>query len=182
MSGLIFEGADASGKSTLAREIAEKTGVPLYLAGGKPKDDAQMWSMIKEQREALYTGKLVDRISSVSQQVYREGLFLRSDLMEEVRHLLHRGSIIVYCRPPERVLTDPSKHEWKPYDTEEWKQQILSKQLEYVARYDYLMTQFPCIIYDWTEESAFEIKQLLMDFRREGVKSALRDQMKRMTR
>lgn len=178
MPGVIFEGADASGKSTLAREVAKATGRELYLAGGKPKDDAQMWDMIDDQHKALRAGKLVDRVSSISQQVYREGLYMRGDLIDIVWRLIEEDNILVYCRPPEHIMLDPQKHEWKPYDTEEWKAQILGHQPVYIQRYDLLMTKFPCVVYDWTSEESFHIKNLLMNLHHDGVMESLREAAK----
>lgn len=175
MPGIIFEGADASGKSTLARKISEASGRPLYLAGGKPKDDEEMWKMIGDQKEALRGGHLVDRVSSISQQVYRDGLFMRQDLMMEVDRLLEDDNLIVFCRPPTNILTHPKYHEWKPYDTEEWKTNILTNQLTFVNRYDRLMAQWNCVIYDWTSEEGHQIELLLRDIRHPGVMEALRD-------
>ena len=173
MPGIIFEGADASGKSTLARKLSRDSGRDLFLAGGKPKDDAEMWRMIGDQRLALEEGKLVDRVSSISQQVYREGLFFRDDLMTEVHSLLDAGHVLVYCRPPNHVMLDPKNHEWKPYDTEEWKQTILMNQQMYMDRYDLLMAKLPCVIYDWTSEDARHIEQLLMSLHVDGIVVAL---------
>lgn len=181
MAGIIFEGADASGKSTLVRKIAQASGRTAYLAGGKPKDDAQMWAMIAEQSLALSMGRLVDRVSSISQQVYREGLFMRDDLMAEAWKLLNRGHLLVYCRPPDTVLNDPTKHEWKQYDTEEWKRHILTNQKDIVARYDLLMTHFPCIIYDWTSEESVHIESLLAEHDRKDVGEAIEDLIRRPT-
>lgn len=175
MPGVIFEGADASGKSTLAREISKGSGRPLYLAGGKPKDDAEMWRMIGDQHKALQTGHLVDRVSSISQQVYREGLYMRRDLMGVVEQLLDEDNVIVFCRPPERIMMDPKYHEWKPYDTDDWKRQILGHQATYIQRYDVLMAKFPCVIYDWTSEEAHDIKNILMNLSSAGMMDALRD-------
>lgn len=177
--GIIFEGPDASGKSTLARKVRDASGKELYLAGGKPKDDAEMWPMIRDQQKALERGALVDRVSSISQQVYREGLFFRPDLMNEAMTLVTDGHLLVYCRPPDTVLLDPSKHEWKPYDTDEWKQTILGNQPTYIQRYDLLMSKFPCIIYDWTSEESTHIEQLLADITSPGVGEALQQLMGR---
>jgi hypothetical protein len=162
--GLILEGADASGKSTLGRLIHKVSGRPLHLSGPAPKDDAQMASMILAQEEAARDREsIVDRISCISQQIYREGLFFRQDLMDNIKS--YEGhSILVYCRPPDHVLMNPSMHEWKDYDTAEWKAEILSKQQDYIKRYDLLMSRVPCVIYDWTAENAEHVRNMLCEF------------------
>lgn len=163
--GIILEGADASGKSTLARLIEKSTGRQLYLAGGKPKDDPQMWEMIEAQRQHSAAGHIIDRVSSISQQVYREGLYMRDDLQSQIAELVTPKSgepgIVVYCRPPDNVLMNPTYHEWKDYDTEEWKQTILNNQADYVKRYDHLMSMTPCIVYDWTSPDSVHIRDML---------------------
>jgi len=168
--GIILEGPDASGKSTLGRAMASRTGSDLHLSGGAPKTDQQMWEMIQEQEYAASTGMIVDRVSCISQQVYRDGLFLRSDLMAESRRLLaSRVNLLVYARPPDHVLMNPNFHEWKDYDTEEWKVKILANQADYVKRYDLLMAELPCLVFDWTDESSHHIQELLCDFRNPDV-------------
>ena len=163
--GIILEGPDASGKSTLARLISEKSGRDLHLSGGAPKDDNQMWQMINEQHEKLLSGLIVDRVSCISQQIYREGLFLRSDLQECSKDLVNdRTSLLVYCRPPDSILLSPNYHVWKDYDTEEWKAQILANQANYIARYDLLMSLSPCLVFDWTDESSTHLQSLLCEF------------------
>lgn len=179
MSGIIFEGPDAGGKSTLARKIAQQSGRELFLAGGKPRDEAHMWEMIRDQALALEAGQLVDRVSSISQQVYREGLFFRQDLMDIVHSLVDEGNILVYCRPPDSVMLDPKNHEWKSYDTEDWKRTILEGQPEFIRRYDLLMSHVPCIIYDWTAEEATHIEQVLVHAQQDGVMVAIGDLIRR---
>lgn len=181
MPGIIFEGADASGKSTLARKLSRDSGRDLFLAGGKPNDDKQMWEMIGDQRLALQGSKLVDRVSTISQQVYREGLFFRDDLMAEVRNLIDDGHVLVYCRPPDHVMLDPRNHEWKSYDTDEWKQNILKNQKTYMDRYDMLMARLPCVIYDWTSEESRHIEQLLASLHIDGIVVALSDIVRKPT-
>jgi hypothetical protein len=179
MTGIIFEGADASGKSTLARKVAEKSKRQLFLAGGAPKDSAEMWRMIDQQGSALEAGMLVDRVSSISQQIYRDNLWMHGDLIRVVHKLLEAGNIIVYCRPPDHVMLDPKYHVWKDYDTEDWKQNVLTNQATYMQRYDTLMAQMPCVIYDWTSEESTDIQSLLYEIDTPGVIDALRDLSRR---
>lgn len=175
MTGIIFEGADASGKSTLARKVAEKSGRRLFLAGGAPKDFAEMWRMIDQQTTALESGQLIDRVSSVSQQVYREGLWQNAALDSVIKNYVQDGHLLVYCRPPNHVMLDPMKHVWKDYDTEDWKATVLAKQPTYIQRYDMLMAPLPCIVYDWTSEDATHIEALLCEIDTPGVLDGLRD-------
>lgn len=177
MTGIIFEGPDAAGKSTLAARVSQASGRQMYRAGGAPKDTSEMWRMIDEQSEALERGMLVDRVSAISQQVYRDGLWQSPDLVRVVMGYFSRGAIMVYCRPPLNILLDPNKHEWKEYDTPEWRETVLRKQETYVDRYDRLMSQMPCIIYDWTSEESTHIENLLMEIDTKGVYSGLRDMM-----
>lgn len=178
-TGIIFEGADASGKSTLARRVSEKSGRRLFLAGGAPKDNAEMWRMIDQQTSALEAGDLIDRVSSISQQVYREGLWQDNTLNAVIRSYINDGHLLVYCRPPDSIMLDPTKHVWKDYDTEEWKANVLAKQPTYIQRYDMLMAPLPCIVYDWTSEEANHIEQLLYEIDTPGVLEGLMDMARR---
>ena len=163
--GIILEGPDAAGKSSLAREIAKRTGRPLHMAGGRPKGVEEMWSMIRDQKAHSDAGHVVDRVTCISEQVYREGLFMRNDLVTEIHNLIGAPSgesaLLVYCRPPDNVLFNAANHEWKPYDTEEWKQNILQNQTAFVRRYDLLMSQVPCIVYDWTSPDSAHMRDML---------------------
>ena len=122
-----------------------------------------MWRMIDQQTSALEAGQIVDRVSTVSQQIYRDGLWMHAGLNSVLDTWLDRGNILVYCRPPDHIMLDPKMHEWKPYDTEDWKQQILQNQAVYMDRYDRFMAGKPCVIYDWTSEESKHIEELLCD-------------------
>lgn len=164
--GIILEGADASGKSTLGRLIADKSGAPLHLSGPAPRNDVEMLYMLHDQNIKAYAGHVIDRVSCISQQVYHDGLFMRSDLRACIDALVDtRENLIVYCRPPDYVLLNPAHHVWKEYDTQEWKDTVIDNQQQYVNRYDYLMSTIPRLVFDWTDESATHLQHLLCEFR-----------------
>lgn len=172
--GLIIEGPDASGKSTLARVIAKASGAKLHLSGPSPKNEDDMRSMVLDQAKAVDDGKIIDRVSCISQQIYREGLFFRADLQSEaIRLAKSKKNLLVYCRPPDTILHNPRYHEWKDYDTEEWKATVLANQASYVRRYDFLMASIPRIVFDWTDESSHHIQSLLCEFENPLIKSRL---------
>lgn len=65
---IIFEGADNSGKSTLAAFIAQRLGRPLIHSGGPPKYPGEMRDRIRNF--ASLDGVVFDRHPCVSQRMY----------------------------------------------------------------------------------------------------------------
>jgi hypothetical protein len=144
---IVLEGADNSGKSTLARSL----GLPYFSAGPAPTSESELKRCLDEQRARSKMICVQDRLTCISQQIYSEELN-KQPLRDELEYLAHRpGVIIVYCRPPERILMDLSTHKVKSYDTEENLSKIIANQHVYVRRYDTLMSSIPHFIYDWTD-------------------------------
>jgi hypothetical protein len=145
---IILEGADNSGKTTLANKFS---GLPGYSAGPAPKDEASEIKCLIEQMNRADRPCVQDRLTCISQQIYADRLFdtrLGTFLMEMIKM---SGVIIVYCRPPERVLMDFSTHNVKSYDTEDHIKHIIDNQHRFIDRYDSLMSTIPHMLYDWTD-------------------------------
>jgi hypothetical protein len=72
--------------------------------------------------------------------------------------------MMVYCRPPDRILMDFSTHKLKSYDTEESIKKIVDNQHTYIERYDAIMAKIPHLTYDWTDDQMSKdmISDLLM--------------------
>lgn len=145
---IILEGADNSGKSTLASKI---NYLPKFSAGPAPRDSDEEDRCLADQLERATLPCIQDRATCISQQVYANRLMdskLASVLSEMVRIPL---VVVVYCRPPERVLMDLSTHAVKSYDTEDHLNKILDNQHIFINRYDALMSTIPHMLYDWTD-------------------------------
>jgi hypothetical protein len=146
---IVVEGADNSGKTTLARKMQ----LPYFSAGPAPTTLTELSECLKDQWNRAQVPCVQDRLTCVSQQVYSEApesVLLQPILGDFVDQ---PGVVIVYCRPPERVLMDFSTHQVKSYDTEEHIEKLIRKQHEYIKKYDDLMATVPHVLYDWTEHS-----------------------------
>jgi hypothetical protein len=146
---IILEGTHNSGKSSLA---AKFRGVPVFTAGPAPHNEAEEDQCLAEQMARAAQCCVQDRVTCISQQVYANRLMdsklatVLADLVK-VPHV-----VVVYCRPPERVLMDLSTHAVKSYDTEEHLNKILDNQHIFIQRYDALMSTIPHVLYDWTDK------------------------------
>lgn len=158
---IVLEGADNSGKSTLA---AKFSGIPVYTAGPAPKNDEEEDKCLIEQMNRVPKTCVQDRLTCISQQVYANRLF-DTKLASYVLDMIKMPTmIVVYCRPPDRVLMDFSTHNVKSYDTEDHLRKILDNQHTFIDRYDSLMSTIPHMHYDWTDPDVVVegmIKQLL---------------------
>jgi hypothetical protein len=145
---IVLEGADNSGKTTFASRFS---GLPVYTAGPAPKDaDAELACIIEQMNNASKRC-VQDRLTCISQQVYGNRLFDKSLGQVLVDMIKMPRVIVVYCRPPDRVLMDFSTHNVKSYDTEEHLKKLLDSQHTYIERYDALMSTIPHVLYDWTD-------------------------------
>lgn len=150
---IILEGADNSGKSTLADKFS-KMGLRVHPAGPAPKGKQEELDCLRTQYHlASQDGCVLDRVTCISQQIYADRMFdkVLSTALMQIMEL--PSTVLVYCRPPNRVLMDMSTHKVKTYDTEEHLQKIIENQHKYIERYDSLMSTLPAIVYDWTDQS-----------------------------
>lgn len=153
---IVIEGPDNAGKSTLAKEI----GLQYFSAGPAPKDSIELRSCLTEQKSRASTPCIQDRLTCISQQVYSdapESSVLQRYLDELIEQPFF---VIVYCRPPQRVLMDLSNHKIKSYDTEQSLEKIVDNQHTYIERYDALMSSIPHVVYDWVEYRDFASGEL----------------------
>lgn len=105
MIRVIIEGPDGSGKSTLCKELSEKTGWKIYHSR-LPKDfedikqiDLEVLSLLQDSDNWI-----VDRVTSISDPVYREAFSLNARipgdyLMETLKR--YKNIPIVFCEQPE---------------------------------------------------------------------------------
>lgn len=144
---IVVEGPDNAGKSTLSSEI----GLQRFSAGPAPRDSLELRECLRDQKARASVPCIQDRLTCISQQVYSdapESSILQRDLDELIEKPMF---VVVYCRPPERVLMDFSTHKVKSYDTEKSLEKITDNQHTYIERYDELMRSIPHVLYDWTE-------------------------------
>lgn len=142
---IILEGNDSSGKSFLADRI----GLPVYRSGGPPLNHSHMLRCLEEQQQAIDEGKVLDRITAISQQIYSAPLAVHVEAL--YRMLSKPRTLLVYCRPSDLDYA-LSKHQIKAYDTEAHLEKIVSNYHKISADYDHFMQYYPHIKYDWLSE------------------------------
>jgi hypothetical protein len=145
---IILEGMDNSGKSTLGKLI----GLPIVNPGGKPKDEAQENLMMSEQLMLALLGSDVvqDRVTCISQQVYRGRVGDARYGGFAERMLCGYKVFLIYCRPPTDVIMDFSGHVIKDYEDPADVDRVMRSAHHLITSYDKLMSKLPHIRYDYT--------------------------------
>jgi len=164
---LILEGPDNAGKTTLARKLTDELGQAIFYfhPGGKPDSLAAELECMSEQFTMIvqHSNILMDRVTCISQRVYNPDpaqAQLRADALSRLQTM---APVVVYCRPSTDRLLRVQDFKWRPGETDEHKQKIISGQHTFVTRYDELMRGVPHVHYDWEDEvSARHIYQNLV--------------------
>jgi thymidylate kinase len=106
---LILEGADCSGKSTLAEQIHKQTGYK-QLHRTQPKTEEDKKCMMDEYLQVIKANKncILDR-SWYSEMVYgpvmRDASVISYPQMYELERMLTKnGALLIYCTAPEPTL------------------------------------------------------------------------------
>lgn len=106
---IIIEGADGSGKTTLAEQISKQTGYPV-VHRSSPKSEEEKAVMMQMYLQAIKEGRNVifDRCW-YSEMVY--GVVMRDEsvisypqMYELERSLAKRGALIIYCTDKPETL------------------------------------------------------------------------------
>lgn len=159
---IILEGPDNAGKSTLARMLAEDLKVEVVHPGGPPANIADALIRCGEQAMLFQLGESIsfiyDRVTCISEPIYRGidthlvafGLF-QADLASEVAD---HNVLLVYCRPPIRVIKDFSGHVTKAHETEEVVEHAKRNIDRIIIEYDEVMARLKPIVYDYTADDA----------------------------
>lgn len=164
---LLLEGPDNAGKTTLARHIQARAivAVEYFHPGGPPKDIGEEHLCMDTQDHLFRTadGCIVDRVTCISQQVYNPHGRLDADrqfALDELRRL--SNLLIVYCRPSTDRLMRKEDFTWRDGESEEHKQKILRNQHLFIERYDAIMARVPHVLYDFDDQHAEDLRDLLV--------------------
>lgn len=157
---IILEGPDNAGKTTLAKALIAAcvdagTSVSYCHPGGKPESDGAERQCIGMQIEWLSNQMptIVDRVTPISQSIYNPSADDATLTWRvEGLHMMTRLATIVYCRPSTDRLLRTQDLTWRPGETEEHKQKIISRQHEFVEKYDQMMAGLDCIHYDFEDK------------------------------
>lgn len=142
---IIVEGFDNSGKTTLA----ESFGLEIVRAGPKPKNWREEQRYIEDQQNQARCPVVLDRVTCLSQPIYRGSPDPRYDrALNDLLKTHH--CILIYCRPPLETILDFSKHQVKSYDDQKHLDWLKANARIIVDRYDAAMKRIPHMRYDWT--------------------------------
>lgn len=129
---IIIEGMDNSGKSTLARYIAERCGLRVQESEGPPRSPEEINERCRRY-ETLQNTLLV-RHPAVSNAIYGhfrpEGDPITADIREQ---FYGAGHLIIYCDPVDRDLDDG--HVVKDHDTPEHLAMLRAQKAEILELY-----------------------------------------------
>lgn len=152
---IILEGPDNAGKTTLASRIMKAApGVEYHHPGGKPDNWDHEKACILEQLGWLDSESIiVDRITSISQQVYNPDLRYEQMRDEALQQMMLKKPVIIYCRPSTDRLMRFNDFTWREGESEEHKQKIIRNQHIFIERYDKIMRNVPCISYDFDDQA-----------------------------
>lgn len=105
LATVLLEGPNGAGKSTLGAFLGERLGCPVEHSGGPKSSAAELREVLA--RFAALDRVVVDRFPAISQIAYDVALG-RAPLVphDELRAAVPRGSVIVYCRPSNRVVEE----------------------------------------------------------------------------
>lgn len=150
---IILEGMDGSGKSTLGKELSQEFNLLLVHPGAPPKDPHVENHMMNLQRADMHRHMIYDRVTCISQQVYRKRMF---DMWYDLNRRTFSENpnvLIIYCRPPDEILLDPTHHKPAPHDTPEMLKLVNDNLNLFVRSYDILMSKTNHLKYNYTNEA-----------------------------
>lgn len=165
---IIFEGPDNSGKTTLAKHVVSSCPglIEYWHAGGPPRDEQAENRCLLQQEEMLANGGTqfaIDRVTAISQQVYNPSYY--RDPVRNTRLFMisqYNEVFIVYCRPPTDRLLRIQDLTWREDESEEHRQKIIHGLHDFVLRYDRVMQQVPCLVYDFDDPSSVALRLALV--------------------
>jgi len=120
---IILEGADNSGKSTLAKRLSEVTGLPVVHPGGPPANIAEAVVRCMEQDQLFNLSTeldfIFDRVTCISDRIYR-GKPEYHNIFSLYQRAISRAKnvLVVYCNPSEGRLRNFDDHVMQAHEDE----------------------------------------------------------------
>lgn len=157
---IIVEGIDNSGKTTIAKHIAETLGIDYVhntiIPRGSPNEDLSEWIMFIEESLMNPFTRVFDRHPILSERIYGPALRGRNLLAttDYFSTLMEKAPIIVYaCLPIEQVV--------ETFDERPQLSRVLENLPTLIEAYDRLMVEIEnygieVYYYDHTLPLAFE--------------------------
>jgi len=139
---IVVEGFDASGKSTLAKRIADLLGWPVLHTGGPTTDEADVVACLHRSRQRMQKHVVQDRITHVSESVYSHLEFpaKAARALDAIREI-PPTVMVIYAKPPPEFLIDALMHEHRQqaWDTNDHLERVHRDSRSMIAFYDTVM-------------------------------------------
>lgn len=139
---IVVEGFDASGKSTLAKRIAEMLHWPVLHTGGPTSDEADVIACLMRSRSRWQKKVVQDRVTHISESVYSHLEFpaKAARALEAIREI-PPTVFMVYCKPPPEFLTNAliEEHRQQAWDTNDHLERVHRDARSMIAFYDTVM-------------------------------------------
>lgn len=154
---VVLEGADNSGKTTLAKYLVTRCPTVKYFhPGGPPAGVDDEVRCIKQQTDLLRSGfpVVIDRVTPISQTIFNPDPLFNPARWAALQEMAKTDTLFVFCRPSTDRLLRLQDMTWAEHDTEEMKQKVIKNQHVHVRAYDNLMAHIRCLHYDFEAEGA----------------------------
>lgn len=127
---IIIEGPDASGKSTLARHLAEVLSTDIFVGEGPPRYSGDIPQRL-ERYDQLPPSTICDRHPAVSEDIYSRAIGRPTELTQaHMDAFYQQDHLLIYCDP--QVI---ARHITKPHDTHEHLEAVSKNRPQLVAFY-----------------------------------------------
>lgn len=166
---IVIEGPDGSGKTTLAKKVAESLKASYVHGGGPTKDETDALERCVKELVLCASSNLyvLDRTTIICEQVYGQ-VFRGAPLLSRVllsnfeERMLKDTAMLIYCRPngtilhtharAERERAESAEHQEKPHKTVEQFRRVETYLPKIITTYDALFARialrFPVIRFD----------------------------------
>lgn len=144
---VVLEGADNSGKSTLAKKLSSEFSIEVVHPGGPPKNISDALLRCNEQAIILNSSDSVsfvyDRITCISDFVYRGNTRYNKIFRQYQNHLRYAPDLmIIYCRPSDERLLKFDDHVMQDHEDESVVEHAKLNVHRTIATYDELFSEF----------------------------------------
>lgn len=141
---VILEGADNSGKSTLAKRLSLETGLSVVHPGGPPVNVADAIIRCMEQ-QSIFTMStevdfIYDRVTCISDRIYRGNPDYHKVFDQYQRAIsMAKNVLVIYCNPSIERLTNFDDHVTQAHETDEVVEYAKKNVNRIISEYDDVM-------------------------------------------
>ena len=177
---IILEGADNSGKSTLAKKLSEMFGLEVIHPGGPPKNIGEAIARCDEQhlvmQFSMQLDVIYDRVTCISDMIYR-GKSQYHEAFDYFQHLLtvQKNVLLIYCRPSDERLKNFDDHVTQDHEDESVVDFAKANVDRIIGEYDFVMSRLvdnkhmDIIDYDFESENAYLVFEEITNKIRNGL-------------